>query len=96
MAMALDELRSNLYYLCANVAVWIASLAVCVVADVREYDKYPATSTATATARPQGGKGAPVGFDHGRGVWTNAAGWCCAVGGQRPDKPPCGDRTKED
>ena len=93
--MAWDEWRSEICFLCANVAVWIASLAVCVVADVREYDRRPAAST--ATAGPHGGKGVPVGFDYDIGAWTNAAGWYCAVGGQRPDKPPCGgDRTKED
>ena len=80
-------------FLCVNAAVWIASLAVCVVADVREYDRLPTP----ATVGPHGGEGVPVGFDYDIGAWTNAAGWYCAVGGQRPDKPPCGgDRTRED
>ena len=80
-------------FLCTNAAVWVASLAVCVIADVREYDRPPTP----ATVGPHGGKGTPAGSDYDIGAWTNSTGWYCAVGGQRPDKPPCGgDRTKED
>ena len=42
--MALDELRSNLYYLCAHLMVWIVCLATiaaaCIVAEMREYDPH--------------------------------------------------------
>lgn len=38
MAMALDESRSNLYYLCAHIVVWIACIIACIVAEMREYD----------------------------------------------------------
>lgn len=98
--MSWDEWRSEMCFLCANAAVWIASLAVCVVADVREYnvreyDRHLAASA--AMDGPHGGEGVPVGFDYDIGAWTNSAGRYCAVGGQRPDKPHCGgDRTKED
>ncbi len=37
-------------------------------------------------------------YDYDHGVWTNAAGWYCAIGGQRPDSllgDGCG-ATKED
>ena len=91
--MAWDEWRSEMCFLCVNAAVWVASLAVCVIADVRKYDRPPTP----ATVGPHDGKGTPAGSDYDIGAWTNAAGWYCAVGGQRPDKPPCGgDRTKED
>lgn len=93
----MDESRSNLYYLYAHLAVWLACIvtiaASCIVAEMREYDDFQ-----KLTDLPDD-KAASLGFDHENGVWTNAAGWYCAVGGQSPDNIICGkgrNHAKED
>lgn len=74
--------------------VWFACTAaiatLLIIAEIREYDEIPMFTNIPDDK-------AIYGFDYDIGAWTNAAGWYCAVGGQRPDKPPCGgDRTRED